>query len=64
MGNGYKLIPFLKLITVSIKLPIGIIGRVFEALKDHRKPDKQKNDDNNNNDNNNNDNNNNVDVEK
>lgn len=63
--GGYKsLIPFLKLVTISIKLPIAIIGRVFEALKEHRKPEKRGNNDNNNNDNNNNDNNNNDDVEK
>ncbi|RIA94891.1 hypothetical protein C1645_734444 [Glomus cerebriforme] len=39
-GETYSMIPFLKLITVSIKLPIGIIGRVYEALKDRRKPDR------------------------
>ncbi|CAB4392672.1 unnamed protein product [Rhizophagus irregularis] len=54
--GDYTLIPFLKLITISVKLPIAIIGRVFEALKDRRKPDKRRNNDNdNNNDNNNND---------
>jgi hypothetical protein len=40
MGGVYTVIPFLKLVSGSIKLPIGIVGRVFEALKDHRKPDK------------------------
>ncbi|GBC02454.1 hypothetical protein RclHR1_04630010 [Rhizophagus clarus] len=33
--DGYPLIPFLKLVTVSIKLPIGIIGRIYEALGGH-----------------------------
>lgn len=53
--GDYTLIPFLKLITISVKLPIAIIGRVFEALKDRRKPDKRRNNDNDNNNDNNND---------
>ena len=40
------MIPFLALVTVSIKLPIGIVGRVFEALKDRRKPEKPEKSDN------------------
>ncbi|GBB88837.1 hypothetical protein RclHR1_15450002 [Rhizophagus clarus] len=52
--GGYDLIPFLKLVSTSVKLPIGIIGRVYEALKDHRKP-SDDDDNNNNNDNNNSD---------
>ncbi|GBC02453.1 hypothetical protein RclHR1_04630009 [Rhizophagus clarus] len=46
--GAYTLIPFLKLITVSIKLPIGIMGRIYEALKGHykaNKADETENDD-------------------